>query len=228
MFAQLPIDNAIDSNTRRVKVQSHLRDITLTERNQRRFEHRPAVATHVIWHGRGGSWRSSVGGAVAIHALRLHLLLQWVPVATSARIRGLGVITSEIKMAATRTPATSPRARNHCRMAQPRAAFAKLVSIDYEYFVQKTLVIFGHRTRTNPTHVDIEFGADCALISKRHAALQYNARTRRFELEVSARSGVYVNGTLYGIGAPPVVLESNDRIEFPCQVRLKQYRCSQK
>lgn len=82
--------------------------------------------------------------------------------------------------------------------AARRAAFAKLVAVDFEFLVQKLPIAFG-RAKTGAgglgrdRSIDIDFG-DCAAVSRRHALLHFNAATRRFELEVVARAGLHING----------------------------------
>ena len=95
--------------------------------------------------------------------------------------------------------------------------YAKLVGTSFEFLMQKTSVIFGHTSVRFSTKVDVDYG-DCPSVTRIHASLSFNTRSRRFELEVNARAGVYINDQLFCLGAPPVPLDSNDTIRFPCQV----------
>jgi hypothetical protein len=52
--------------------------------------------------------------------------------------------------------------------------------------------------------------------TRKHAELMFNWSVRRWELAVYGKAGVLVNTVPYSMGCPPVILDSRDLIEVPC------------
>lgn len=97
--------------------------------------------------------------------------------------------------------------------AAPIQAYAKLQGPDWIYYIQSLAITIGRSPEgtlpANPEDaIDVDLGATRKNVSRKHAKIQFNFRTRKWELVVLGRNGVRHNGELYKPAPEAVLLES--------------------
>ncbi len=95
-----------------------------------------------------------------------------------------------------------------------KVGFAKLkgaTGVDIEYTVKKYEIFIGRKSKSTP--VDVVLGNSMS-ISRKHAKISYNFETQNWELTVLGKNGVSVGKILYAPSSPPVVLRSQELLQF--------------
>ena len=95
-----------------------------------------------------------------------------------------------------------------------KVGFAKLMGTegsDLDYTVKKYEIFIGRKSKSTP--VDVVLGNSMS-ISRKHAKISYNFDTRNWELTILGKNGVSVGKILYAPSSPPVVLHSQDLLQF--------------
>ncbi|KAI9033307.1 fork head domain-containing protein [Hyaloraphidium curvatum] len=101
----------------------------------------------------------------------------------------------------------------------PVQAYAKLQGADWVFYVQTLAITIGRSPEgaapADPADaVDVDLGSGRKNVSRKHAKIQFNFRTRKWELLVLGRNGVRHAGELYKPSPEPVLLESGDQLEI--------------
>lgn len=95
-----------------------------------------------------------------------------------------------------------------------KVGFARLKGVegsDVDYSVQKYEVFIGRKSKSTP--VDVVLGNSMS-ISRKHAKIAFNFETKNWELTILGKNGVSVGKILYAPTSPPVVLRSQDLLQF--------------
>ena len=95
-----------------------------------------------------------------------------------------------------------------------KVGFARLMGVegtDVDYVVKKYEVMIGRKSKSTP--VDVVLGNSMS-ISRKHAKIAYNFETANWELTILGKNGVSVGKILYAPSSPPVVLRSQDLLQF--------------
>ena len=95
-----------------------------------------------------------------------------------------------------------------------KVGFAKLMGTegsDLDYTVKKYEIFIGRKSKSTP--VDVVLGNSMS-ISRKHAKISYNFENQNWELTVLGKNGVSVGKILYAPSSPPVVLRSQELLQF--------------
>ncbi|QDZ19019.1 FHA domain-containing protein [Chloropicon primus] len=95
-----------------------------------------------------------------------------------------------------------------------KVGFARLKGVegsDIDYLLKKYEIFIGRKSKSTP--VDVVLGNSMS-ISRKHAKISYNFDTRNWELTILGKNGVSVGKILYAPSSPPVVLHSQDLLQF--------------
>ncbi|KAI9136500.1 fork head domain-containing protein [Paraphysoderma sedebokerense] len=103
-------------------------------------------------------------------------------------------------------------------VAEPVQAYAKVYGYDWTFYITNVKVTIGRSSEVvneaQPEDlVDLDFGP-AKVVSRRHATLQYNFDTSKWELIILGRNGLRVNMRAFKPPCDPIVLNSGDMIEI--------------
>ncbi|KAJ3373448.1 transcription factor [Allomyces arbusculus] len=90
------------------------------------------------------------------------------------------------------------------------SAYAKLAGHTWTYFITKTVITIGRASEVEEDP-DVDLGPT-KTVSRRHAVIQFNHATAGWEVAVTGRNGLKVNGTVFKPADPPVALHHGDKI----------------
>lgn len=93
-------------------------------------------------------------------------------------------------------------------------AYAKIAGRDWTFYVKTLSVGIGRNTDNKPEDVvDIDLGPS-KVVSRRHAAINYNLDSRRWELNVLGRNGLKIDGARVNHDDEPYPLHSGSVIDI--------------
>ena len=94
-----------------------------------------------------------------------------------------------------------------------KVGFARLMGVEGTDGLRReeVRVMIGRKSKSTP--VDVVLGNSMS-ISRKHAKIAYNFETANWELTILGKNGVSVGKILYAPSSPPVVLRSQDLLQF--------------
>ncbi|KNE70749.1 hypothetical protein AMAG_14875 [Allomyces macrogynus ATCC 38327] len=89
------------------------------------------------------------------------------------------------------------------------SAYAKLAGHTWTYFITKTVITIGRASEVEEDP-DVDLGPT-KTVSRRHAVIQFNHASAGWEVAVTGRNGLKVNGNVFKPADPPVALRTATR-----------------
>ena len=83
---------------------------------------------------------------------------------------------------------------------------AKLQGTTWNYYLRQFSIILGRKTATS-LDVDVDLGSS-KIVSRRHAKIEYNDETKKWELKCLGKNPVIVNGSIFGLDVQNIELRS--------------------